>query len=120
DSLAAVDFRNRLNEALGLSLPATSVFDHPTPREFAAYLRPMLGEDELSEGAVLAEIDKLESKLATMAAGAGTPDIAARLEALPARWGVGKGETADAEAVGNLQSATRDEVFDFIDNELGI
>ncbi|MEV5880884.1 SDR family NAD(P)-dependent oxidoreductase [Streptomyces sp. NPDC052101] len=120
DSLAAVDFRNRLNEALGLSLPATSVFDHPTPREFAAYLRPMLGEDELSEGAVLAEIDKLESKLAAVAAGAGTPDIAARLEALLARWGVGTGETADAEAVENLQSATRDEVFDFIDNELGI
>ncbi|MFC9892560.1 SDR family NAD(P)-dependent oxidoreductase [Nocardia sp. NPDC127579] len=42
DSLSAVEFRNKLNTATGLRLPATTVFDFPNPRAVAEFIGSQL------------------------------------------------------------------------------
>ncbi|WP_267891960.1 type I polyketide synthase, partial [Streptomyces pactum] len=124
DSLTSVELRNRLGALTGVRLPATLLFDYPTPSELVAHLYAKVAPAP-ADGpeAVLAELDRLERSITGLEVGAELfEQVAGRLEVLRSKWQSRRAEaSASGEEEGfDFDSATDEEVFDLLDNELGL
>ncbi|MER6984431.1 phosphopantetheine-binding protein, partial [Streptomyces carpinensis] len=124
DSVAAVDLRTRLTAATGKTLPTSMIYDHPTPDALAAHLWNELCAQGGADGElpVLAQLDRLERTADGLA-----PEeiestrITTRLRSLLARLTDALATSGENGAVGDqLETASADDVFAFIDNELGL
>jgi len=110
DSLTAVELRDGLAEATGLRLPATLVFDHPTPEDVATYLFDRFGQNGTSaQDGVIAALEAARDRLPSVPVGSPehTRIVALLRDLLRA--------PSDPDPQPELDSASDDDLFALVD-----
>ncbi|MEZ0096362.1 phosphopantetheine-binding protein [Streptacidiphilus sp. EB129] len=120
DSLTAVEFRNSLSVATGLRLSPTAVFDFPTPVALSGHLLAELTvTEEPGQPPVLDGLDQLEAAILEISPDDGLrAAVRTRLHVMLSKLDKPGSDEADSAST-RLESATDDEIFQFIHEELG-
>ncbi|ANB09074.1 hypothetical protein SAM40697_5117 [Streptomyces ambofaciens] len=133
DSLAAVELRNRLSRLVGLRLPTTLSFDHPTPKDMAQHIDGQLPRPAGASpaDAALEGIGDLARAVALLGTGdARRAEVREQLVGLlaaldtPGRSGTAApgvpsgADGAEPTVTDRLDEATDDEIFAFLDEQL--
>ena len=126
DSLMAVELRNKLGVATGVQLVATVVFDYPTPAMVVEHLLEELEEGEGSvDVGVEAGLTAFEGALRGLEDLHERRSAVARARAFLAGLDDGNDQISQRDEGGQLavgervRSASDEEMFEFIDRELG-
>ncbi|MFE3029146.1 type I polyketide synthase, partial [Nocardia tengchongensis] len=115
DSLTAVETRNRLNTVTGLRLPATLVFDYPTPDGVATHILTQLGDNAVSDS-----LSRLEKEVMEMVEGKGmTDEFYSRLLNLTRIAGRAN-EDQDISPSEDVMTMSDEALLDLLDDEFGI
>nr|WP_274388998.1 type I polyketide synthase [Streptomyces cavernae] len=136
DSLTAVELRNRLGSLSGVRLPATLLFDYPTPAGLADHLLTRMAPApahasptapataRAAGGSVLARLDHLEGELQQVLAEAGPHDelhdgLRSRLQRLLVQLDAAAPSVPQAAGTGHPDEVSDDELRRFLETELG-
>nr|WP_206793905.1 type I polyketide synthase [Amycolatopsis sp. MtRt-6] len=117
DSLTAVELRNRLHTATGVPLSPAVVFDHPAPEALARHLERELTGDPDPVPAAFADLDRVEVTAPAVTDDAARARLVTRLRGLLAR--LDPAEAAGEAVADRLAAAGDDDMFAFLDSQLG-
>ena len=108
-----------VSDRAGVPLPATLIFDYATPAALAKYLGTELAGADTSVDTVVAELERVAARLGGLTAeDLEQSRVTTRLQTLLKDLDKTLGQDA-AAVTGRLEEASADDVFAFIDKELG-